>query len=192
MTTHLQRLLEPADGMKSPLAALFLAQLDDQHRRLGEDTRGASIDELDWQYAPGANSIGMLLAHIAAVEVGWIQCGLQGYAAWKVEEVLGHPYAALGMPLAPDGATPEFLRGRDLAWFDDLIGRARAHTGAMLARLDDADFDRRYQVVRPWDRGTFEGTVRWTLYHVLEHLAGHYGQINLLRHMRRSAAATRA
>jgi hypothetical protein len=29
-------------------------------------------------------------------------------------------------------------------------------------------------------------TLRWTLYHMLEHLAGHYGQILLLRHQYRA------
>jgi len=31
-------------------------------------------------------------------------------------------------------------------------------------------------------------TPRWTLYHLLEHEAGHYGQILLLRHQARVAA----
>jgi uncharacterized damage-inducible protein DinB len=186
MPDPMQRLLEPPTGMKSPLAALFLVQLDDQYRRLALDTRGATVEELGWQLAPGANTIGMLLAHIAAVEVGWIQVGLRGYAEEREEEVLGHPWDAFGMPLAAGAEPPALLAGRDLAWFDDLIARARAHTREALADLTDADMDRRFTIRRHWDGGTLEGTVRWTLYHVLEHLAGHYGQINLLRHARRA------
>jgi hypothetical protein len=37
-----QRILEPQPGTASRLAGLFLWQLDDQSRRLTEDTRGAT------------------------------------------------------------------------------------------------------------------------------------------------------
>ena len=49
-----------------------MAQMDDQSRRLTEHTRGATADELAWQPAPGLQTIGMLLAHIAVVEVYWM------------------------------------------------------------------------------------------------------------------------
>jgi uncharacterized damage-inducible protein DinB len=51
--------------------------------------------------------------------------------------------------------------------------------------LTDANLERRFTRTRA-DGSTFEGNVGWTLYHILEHEAGHYGQINLLRHQYRA------
>src|SRR5438105_14961537 len=65
MTELRRRILEPAAGIRSRNAGLFLWQLDDQSRQLMEDTRGATPAQLGWQPAPGANTIRMLLAHIA-------------------------------------------------------------------------------------------------------------------------------
>ena len=186
MPRLIQRLLTPLPGTASPLAGRFLWQLDDQSRRLGEDTRGATAAELAWQPAPGMNTIGMLLAHIAAVEVGWIRAAVHGLDRDSVE-VLGIGKREIGIPLDADGLPPAALAGRELAFFDDLLERGRAHTRAALAPLTDADLERRFRTPASWDPGgTFEGTIGWALYHVLEHEAAHYGQINLLRHHHRT------
>jgi uncharacterized damage-inducible protein DinB len=186
----MQRLLVPDSGTPSRLMGLFLAQLDDQSRRLTETTRGATPEELTWQSAPGMNTIGMLLAHIAAVEVGWVQVGLQGLAKWEVERVLDREYLEFGMPLAAGAAPPAWMAEQDLAFYDSLLARARGNTRAALAPLADADFARRFQITRP-NGQPFEGDVGWVLYHVLEHLAGHFGQILLLRHAWRDSLARR-
>jgi uncharacterized damage-inducible protein DinB len=183
MAASIQRLLEPAPGPASRLAGLFLWQLEDQTRRLTLDTRGATPEELSWQPAPGMNTIGMLLAHIALVEVGWIEVGIAG-KEWATDAVMGMPYEACGIPLAEGAPPPPDLAGRDLDYFDGLLGRARAHTRAIVNPLADADLDRRFTRIRK-DGSEFIGNVGWVLYHVLEHEAGHYGQIGMLRHQYR-------
>ncbi|MEK7330861.1 MAG: DinB family protein, partial [Candidatus Eisenbacteria bacterium] len=180
MPTLTQHILAPAPGTTSRLAGLFLWQLDDQSRRLTEDTRGATPEELGWQQALGMNTIGMVLAHIAMVEIGWVEAGIRD-RAWACDEVLQMNYKECGVPLAADGVPPPGLHGRELAFFDDLLARARAHTRAVVAPLTDANLERRFTQRKGTDR-EFEGNVGWTLYHILEHEAGHYGQINLLRH----------
>jgi len=64
-----------------------------------------------------------------------------------------------------------------------LLARASAHTRTAAAKLSDDDLDR--QVVRPprpdGTRRVFN--VRWVLYHMIEHTAGHFGQIQLLLHL---------
>jgi uncharacterized damage-inducible protein DinB len=191
MPTLTQRLLGPASGTTSKLAGLFLWQLDDQSRRLTEDTRGATPEELAWQPAPGMNTIGMLLAHIAMVEIGWVEAGIRD-KPWACDDVLQMNYKACGIPMAPGEAPPQGLHGRDLAFFDDLLARARSHTREVVAPLTDANLERRFTQRKGTDR-EFEGNVGWVLYHILEHEAGHYGQINLLRHQYRSRGqATRS
>src|SRR5881396_3815576 len=92
-------ILEPAEGMKSSLVGLFLAQLDDLNKNLADDARGATAEELAWQPAPGMNTIGMLLAHIALVEVGWIGAAAVGLDFFKIDE-LPVKWADSGIPLA--------------------------------------------------------------------------------------------
>lgn len=183
MTTKMERLLAPATGMNSRLAGLFLWQLDDQTRRLTEDTRGATTAELAWQPAPGMNTIGMLLAHIAVVEVGWVMRGIRGEPFGAADSVFPLQWADAGVPLAAGGRPPTGLAGRDLGYFDDLLARARRFTRTTLAPLTDAELERHATFPLPWSADTeMETNGLWTLYHVLEHQAGHYGQINLLRH----------
>ena len=192
MTALIQRILEPRPGTASRLAGLFLWQLDDQSRRLTEDTRDATPEELAWQAAPGLNTIGMLLAHIAATEVGWVQRGIL-LRDWDVGQVLGLGSNEIRIPLPADGRPPSALMGRDLPYFDGLLARARSHTRSAIALLTDADLDRRFRVPAFWQPDAeFEATVGWVLYHILEHLAGHYGQINLLRHQYRTRAPGRS
>jgi uncharacterized damage-inducible protein DinB len=169
---------------------LFVAQLDDQSRRLGLDTRSLTPDELAWQPGPGLNTIGMLLAHIALAEVYWIQVGPMARPEFDSMGVLGMGPDDDGMPLPAGGAPPQGLAGKSLAYFDDLLERARAYTRKNTASLADADLTRESSRTR--DDGTKSAfTVRWVLYHILEHEAGHYGQILLLRHLYREARAKR-
>ena len=174
--------LEAPAGYRSREVALFVAQMDDQSRRLAEDTRSLTPAELEWQPALGMNTVGMLLAHIAIVEVFWVQVGLE--RPFDCTSLLGIGEWDDGLPLAAEGRPPETLRGKELDTFDDLLARARAHTKHSVADLTDADLDR--EVTRRKRDGTNESfNLRWVFYHMLEHLAGHYGQVLLLRHQYR-------
>ena len=178
------RLIEAPPGIPSPEIGSFVSQLDDQNLLLTEDTRGATIEELAWQPRAGTNTIGMLLAHIAIVEVFWI-CRAAAIEP-ECQTVLGIGVDDDGMPIPPDGRPPATLMGKDLAFYDHLLARARAFTYGWANKWTAADLDRRFQ--RTYANGkTYEMNVRWVLYHILEHEAGHYGQINLLRHLHRDA-----
>jgi uncharacterized damage-inducible protein DinB len=187
--------LVPPAGFRSSEVALFVAQMDDQSRRMSLDTRGLTAGDLAWQPAPGMNTIGMLLAHIAVVEVFWTRLVLEDRTMpFEFHDVLGIGRDDDGMPLPPDGRPPAALAGRELAFFDDLLARARAHTRRIAAGLGDAELSR--EILRgPPRSATGEArpnriiTPRWTLYHMLEHEAGHYGQILLMRHQLRVRAA---
>jgi uncharacterized damage-inducible protein DinB len=186
MTNPVRSAIEPLPGYRSQEVSLFVAQLEDQTRRLVEATRNMTPDELEWQPHPGTNSIGMLLAHNAIVEVWWTGIVIGGEKAPDIKPILGIADEDDGMPLPEDGAPPAILKGKDLAFFDGLLSRARAYYTKMLMPLTDADLQR--EVVRTRPDGTQRiVTVRWYLYHVLEHYSGHFGQILLLRHLYRIA-----
>jgi uncharacterized damage-inducible protein DinB len=182
MVTTVQTLLETLPGFRSETIARFLWQLDEQRRVLIKDTRGLSAKELEWQPAPGMNSIGMLLAHIAYAENHLAQVGLEGKPTSDTRAAIGISEEEEGMPLA-DGAPPSpALAGRELAWFDALLERARAYTRGVATTLVEGDLAREVRRRRP-DGSERVFNVGWVLYHMLEHEAGHHGQINLLRHL---------
>jgi uncharacterized damage-inducible protein DinB len=182
MAQTLETLLTTPEGFRSREVARFLWQMDEQRRALLADMRGLAPDELAWQPAPGMNTIGMLLAHIAYAEAHLTQVGLAGEATGHAQDVIGITEADEGMPLPRDGRPPAALRGRALEFFDDLLARARARAKQVAAGLADADLDRVVTRARPdGTRRVFN--VGWVLYHILEHEAGHHGQINLLRHL---------
>jgi uncharacterized damage-inducible protein DinB len=176
--------LTPAPGCRSAEVALLLAALDDQSRRLIEETRDLSPAELSWQPAPGMNTIGMLLAHVAVAETHLGQVGLLGEDHGHVRDVLGIEVRDEGMPLPKGGRPSPALEGKDNAFFADLLARARAHTRKVAATLSDADLEREITRTRR-DGAQRISNLRWILYHMLEHEAAHFGQILQLRHMLR-------
>ena len=174
-------------GYASQEVASFVAQLDDQLRRQKEQTRTLTPADLEWQPAPGMNTIGMLMAHQAIVEVGWTGIGIEDLQRSEIpfREILGIGDKDDGMPLSPDGAPPAALAGRDQAFFDDLLDRARKHLKCVAAGVKDSDLT----LIRPRTRPNGEPReleVRWILYNMPGHFAGHFGQILLLQHARQA------
>ena len=101
--------------------------------------------------------------------------------------MLGIASGDVGTPLPADGPPPAGLAGKDIAYFHGLLARARVHTCEVARTLTDADLDREVSRQRP-DGARNSMTLRWALYHMLEHLAAHYGQVNLMKHLQRAGA----
>jgi uncharacterized damage-inducible protein DinB len=176
-----QSLLRPAEGFRSREAAVFYSQLEDQARILQETIQGITPRELEWQPERGMNTIGMLLAHNAIVDVFWTQLAILGMKETDSQPVLGIGMDDDGLPLAPDAEGPANLKGKPLAFYEDLLRRGRAYVKEAWAKVSDADMDREMARDRP-DGSKRILTVRWAMYHIVEHYAGHRGQIQLLRH----------
>ncbi len=166
--------------------ALFVAQLDDQSRRLARTVEGLGVADLEWQPGPGRNSAGMLLAHNAVTEVFWIGVATGATpdrepADRLCREILGIGQADDGMPAAADGGHPAALSGWELSRYLDLLDRARRYlkTTASSWRDEDLAATTAYRDIEP--------TREWVLYHLLEHFAQHAGQAGLVLAMRREA-----
>ena len=189
MAEVVKTLLEVPAGFRSEIVARYLWQLDDLTRRVIEATLDMTPEALGWQMAPGVNTVGMLIAHIAVAETHITAVGIEGRADSDVPGVIGISMDDDGLPLPPGGRPPEALRGRDVAFFHGLIEKARAHTRRAAAALTEADLARVIERPRP-DGGLRLLNVEWSLYHLVEHQAGHLGQILLLRHAARTLPAT--
>jgi hypothetical protein len=177
-------------GYASQEVASFIARLDDLLKRQHDQTRKFTPADLEWQPAPGMNTIGMLMAHQAIIEVAWTGIGIEDLQLDQVrcKEILGIGTKDDGMPLSEDGAPPAFLAGRDLAFYDDLLARARNHVKRVAVSVKDSDLT----IIRPRIRpngDTRELEVRWVLHFLVGHFANHFGQILLLQHAHQAMKA---
>jgi uncharacterized damage-inducible protein DinB len=173
--------LKVPKGYRNTSAAEYLAQLDDLTRRMFEDLKGAKKDELAWQSEPGHNTIGMLITHLAIVEVWWTLVAQKRGTREAIEAVLGFDGDHDGLPLKPGAKAPKALAKLTLKDFEKMMKVARAFVTKHAKTLRDGEMDTYIERTR-WDGKKQKVTPRWILYHVVEHFSGHYGQILLLRH----------
>jgi len=179
--------LKPTPG-RSRAAMAWVDHLDDQTRLLAKDLSGITPAELGWQVRPGMNTIGMLLAHLAIVEVIWVNVAVQRPPMDDLERTLGLGRDDDGMPNEEYGHRPPAkLKGRSFKYYLNLIRRARVRTRRVVRGFRDADLTRSFVRTRR-DGQRQRVNQRWILYHVAEHFSGHYGQILLLRHLYRDRA----
>ena len=171
----------PAAGFRSAEVALKVAEITEVHEQILRAASGLSAAQLAWQPAPGRNTLGMLLAHIAVAEVHIGFVVLKGERDSDIQGVLGITMEDDGMPLPADGGPPTAITGKPWPFFADLLERALAHTRSACAPLEDALLA--VEIVRP---PRPDGSVRvfdrrWGLHHMVEHAAQHLGQIQVLR-----------
>ena len=182
-------LIDLPKGYRSREAASFMAQLDELTDRLRNDVRGLSARDLEWRPAPGTNSIGMLLAHLAIVEVAWIGGVLAGERPAPFERVLGIGPDDDGLPAKIGAPYPAALRGRNLAFHLGLLAKSRRFVQRVSRRVTEAEIGRRERRQKVSVPEIQIYNRRWILYHVLEHFGGHYGQILLLKHLMKTERA---
>ncbi len=168
------------------IIALFAAQLDEQLRKLKEAVAELNTTQLEWQPHPGFNTVGMLLAHLAVVDVFWIvvapaEIPLESDGDNLILKTIGIRMDDDGLPLAADGRHPASLSGKSPGDYLDMLDKARRSVHATLKEWKDTELD------SPYKNRDFSITRSWTLYHVLEHFAAHLGQIQLLKHLMRDA-----
>ncbi len=174
------------DSSSQRIVGLFAVQFDDQLKLLRESVKDLSVSQLEWQPHPGVNTIGMLLAHLAVVEVFWItvaarEVPLEPEGDELILKTIGIHMDDDGLPLKADGKHPDTLSGKSAHDYLQMLDLARAAVHAELRGWRDDQLESTFM------RKTRAITRSWTLYHVLEHFAGHYGQILLLKHLMRDA-----
>lgn len=130
---------------------------------------GLCTAQLDHRTDEQANSIGALLAHLAAVESVFQVLSFHGRDLTPDEAARLEPALSLG----PEAAGR--LRGRSLDSLLDELARVRGQTLRELARKDDAWLD---EVV---DVGGGPMNQHWIWFHVIEDEFNHRGQIKWVR-----------
>lgn len=131
---------------------------------------GLEVDELDYLHDPQSNSIGTLLSHIAAAEVGYQATTF--YARDLNEEERDEWGAAIDLG---ERARRE-IRGHELEYYLSRLEQVRAKTLAELGRREDQWLE---------EQASFGSGQRVNNYfkwfHVFGHELNHRGQIRWLR-----------
>ena len=161
--------LDP-DPRFSPQVGVLVAMMAYARMTTLEAVQGLGTAELDAVTPASRNSIGTLLAHIAAVDRAYQLLSFGGRDLDPVGDagVLG------GLTMGEEGPAP--MGGRDLDSYLAELAEARAATLDELAGRDDAWLASRLTVP-----GFDFPTHHWAWFHVMEDEVSHRGQIRLIR-----------
>jgi uncharacterized damage-inducible protein DinB len=129
---------------------------------------GLSIADLDHLQDDASNSIGALLAHIAAVERGY------QHIVFDERPPTAEETAALEPALTLGAEARRLLRGRSLEHYVHELAEARRITLAGLASRDDEWLEQSLRAAPAMN-------AHWAWFHVAEDEINHRGQIRWLR-----------
>ena len=131
---------------------------------------GLGVDELDYLHDPDSNSIGTLLSHVAAAEVGYQA------ATFEVRDLNAEERQHWGAAINLGVRAREEIRGYALDHYLGTLEQVRAKTLAELGRRDDQWLEEH----TPFGSARrVNNYFKW--FHVLGHEINHRGQICWLR-----------
>jgi uncharacterized damage-inducible protein DinB len=134
------------------------------------DVAGLGVGELDYLHDSQSNSIGALLSHIAAAEVGYQAATFQERGLSEEEKQEWGAAVELG-----ERARRE-IRGHELDYYVSRLERVRATTLAELGRRTDQWLEERTSTASGLEVNNY---FKW--FHVLGHEINHRGQVRWLR-----------
>ncbi len=166
------RLTPPPDA--DPQLGYWVAAMDDVREDLKRSLKiKLTEDEIAWQPYTGANSIGIQILQIAHTEAWWIK---EMIGSRPLSDDFKKTY--LFSEFAPGRPAPN-APGKPYQWYMEKMDKVRTRTRKLLLKYRDDDLD----TIRYQEEGfeRIEFSIRWILYHLVEHEAHHRGQIYMLR-----------
>jgi uncharacterized damage-inducible protein DinB len=155
----------------TPNIGRWLWAMEDTRRRTKAALADIAPPALDLQPFAGANSIGTLLFHIAAIELDWLYTDiLEGNEPWPPElEVL------FTIDVRDAQGQLSIMAGVSMAEHMQRLDIVRRHLIAIVGAMSLDEFRRERHL--PSDSVTPE----WVLHHLMQHEAEHRGQIEVMR-----------
>ena len=160
--------VEPVSGT-APQVGRWLWMLADARRRTLRSLDGLAPSTVDWVAPEGGNSIGTLLAHLAAIEMDWLYSEVQEQAIppavltllpADVRDADGRLTVVLGLPL--EDHLDRLARTR--AVLVDVVRSMRVAELRRVRHVPNADV-----------------TPEWVFHHLLQHEAEHRGELGMVR-----------
>lgn len=130
-----------------------------------------SPEELHWQYKEGWNSIGALLAHIAAIEHFFRIEFVESRKLTAEENERWEPALDLGKHL------PRLITDEPPEHYVEILAESRAMMLESINKLSLDDFSKKIEGYDP-DEGC---NLAWVLYHMAEDEVHHRGQITIVK-----------
>jgi uncharacterized damage-inducible protein DinB len=154
----------------APQVGRLVVMLSYVRRTTLHAVQGLTVSQLDHLQDPESNSIGALLAHIAAIEVAY-QCSTFEQRRLSLAE-----QARWGAALELGLRGRREIRRQDLGYYLSMLDEVRAHTLRELAGRDDTWLE---ETTPFWGGQPANNYFKW--FHVLEDEVNHRGQVRWLR-----------
>lgn len=167
--------VKPLEGYP-PEIAVWLWAMEETREKTKAYVNGISQETVDWAGPEGnENSIGTLLYHLAAVEMGWLYGDIleQPFP----EEDFPFPMTTKGR-LAPVMGVP----------LEDHLARLDRCRDIFLDIMKGMTLDHWSRLRSPADED-YSVSPAWAVFHLVEHEAGHAAQIGVMKKRARSALA---
>jgi uncharacterized damage-inducible protein DinB len=152
----------------TPMIGRLVAMLSYARQSTLRAVDGLTCEHLDHQHDERSNSIGGLLAHIAAVERGYQVLTFEGRVPTAAETASWEAAVKLG-----DKGRCE-IRGHELQFYLDELSLVRETTLAALTSRNDSWLEAPLQIAPRLN-------AHWAWFHVAEEEIHHRGQIRWLR-----------
>jgi uncharacterized damage-inducible protein DinB len=152
----------------TPTIGRLVAMLSYARHTTLKAVAGLTCEQLDHLHDEDSNSIGALLAHIAAVEQGYQVVTFDEREPTSREQDAWGPALKLGETGRRD------IRGHELQFYLDELWRTREATLAELRTRDDSWLEAPLRIAPGLN-------AHWALFHVAEEEINHRGQIRWLR-----------
>ena len=151
----------------TPHTSRLVSMMNYARRTTLEMVRGLSPEELDFLASPDSNSVGMLLEHMAAVEVYYQVFSFDGD-----ESKLDMSRWGAGLELGDLGR--EKIRGHDISYYLNQLKEVREKTVSEFKKRDDSWLHQEFPL---WGQS---GNNYFCWFHVFEDEINHRGQIRLI------------
>lgn len=169
------------DPALPPRLSHFWSEFEKSRSDTKHAIAGLEPQDLSWKALHKSNSIGMLLLHVAVVELDWM---VHDVARQKVDPRL---HQELMMEQVEESSVLYDPGEQSLEWYVSRLDETRELTRRVMGGLDETELEG----WRPADRPGvhYELQVGWILAHLIQHEAAHRGQIQLLKSLRKSMTA---
>jgi len=132
--------------------------------------KNLSVQELDWQYKEGWNTVGALLSHIVGIETYFRIEFLEGRKFTDEENEKWMPGIEMGVHL------PKLINQQPIEDYIVQLTESRELMLGAITKLTHEDFTRRID-----DYDETGCNLAWVLYHMAEDEIYHRGQISIIR-----------
>ena len=149
----------------------LLGMLEDVRFTTWQTVQHLQVQELDWQYKTGWNTIGALLSHITALEHYFRIEYVEGRKLTETENQQWEPALDMGKYL------PQLINGQSIDAYQVSLTASRQLLLEALKNLTFEDFTKR---IEGYDADT-GCSLAWVLFHMIEDEIYHRGQISMIR-----------